>query len=143
MHKKKLPQRPGASWAGFTRQHMLGYMLHLKERGYVATTMARKVAASRSFFAFLVAEGEIKNDPTENMSSPSVGKALPKPIPISQVRQLLEQPSKISTSEARRDRAMLELLYASGMRISELVALNMGDVNFEGDHFVRCIGKGP
>jgi integrase/recombinase XerD len=134
-------QRP-VSWANFTKQDMLGYMLNLKERGYVATTIARKVAASRSFFAFLVAEGQIKTDPTENMSSPSVGKALPKPIPLSQVRLLLEQPSKINTPEARRDRAMLELLYASGMRISELVALNMGDVNFEGDYFVRCLGKG-
>jgi integrase/recombinase XerD len=134
--------RPSASWAGFTRQHMLSYMLQLKERGYVATTMARKIAAARSFFSFLVAEGEMKTDPTENMSSPAVGKALPKPISVSQVRQLLEQPSKFSTSEARRDRAMLELLYASGMRISELVALDMGDVNFEGDYFVRCIGKG-
>jgi integrase/recombinase XerD len=76
------------------------------------------------------------------MSSPSVGKALPKPIPLEQVRLLLEQPTKLSTSEAKRDGAMLELLYASGMRISELVALNLGDVNIEGNYFVRCFGKG-
>jgi integrase/recombinase XerD len=131
-----------SSWGDFTRQTMLGYLVDLKERGYVATTMARKVAASRSFFSFMVNEGAIKTDPTENMSSPSVGKALPKPIPISQVRLLLEQPSKLSTAEAKRDRAMLELLYASGMRISELVSLNLGDVNTEGDYFVRCLGKG-
>ena len=131
-----------SSWINFNRQNMLSYMLHLKERGYVATTMARKVAASRSFFGFMVSEGHIKTDPTENMSSPSVGKALPKPIPINQVRLLLEQPAKLSTSEAKRDRAMLELLYASGMRVSELVALNLGDVNIEGDFFVRCLGKG-
>jgi integrase/recombinase XerD len=130
------------SWAGFSRQNMLGYMLDLKERGYAATTVARKVAAARSFFGFLVAEGVIRTNPTENMSSPSVGKALPRPISISQVRLLLEQPAKLSTSEARRDRAMLELLYASGMRISELVALNLGDVNTSGDSFVRCFGKG-
>jgi integrase/recombinase XerD len=135
-------QGPDASWKKFTRQNMLSYLLYLKERGYVPTTLARKVAASRSFFKFLVAEGIIKSDPTENMSSPSVGKALPRPIPINQVRLLLEQPAKLSTSEAKRDRAMLELLYASGMRISELVALNMGDVNLEGDYFVRCFGKG-
>lgn len=133
---------PGASWKHFSRQNMLSFLLFLKERGYVPTTVARKVAAARSFFGFLVAEGTIKSDPTENMSSPSVGKALPKPIPINQVRLLLEQPAKLSTSEAKRDRAMLELLYASGMRISELVALNMGDVNLEGDYFVRCFGKG-
>jgi integrase/recombinase XerD len=131
-----------SSWSGFTRQSMLSYLLDLKDRGYVATTVARKVAAGRSFFSFLVAEGVIKTDPTENMSSPSVGKALPKPIPINQVRLLLEQPAKLSSAEARRDRVMLELLYASGMRISELVALNLGDVNIEGDYFVRCFGKG-
>ena len=135
-------QGPGTSWKQFTRQNMLSHLLFLKERGYVPTTIARKVAASRSFFGFLVAEGAIKSDPTENMSSPTVGKSLPKPIPINQVRLLLEQPAKLSTSEAKRDRAMLELLYASGMRISELVALNMGDVNMEGDYFVRCFGKG-
>ncbi len=130
------------SWPGFGRQQMLAFMLDLKERGYVATTVARKVASARSFFSFLVAEGTVRTNPTENMSSPSVGKALPKPISISQVRLLLEQPAKLSTAEARRDRAMLELLYASGMRISELVALNLGDVNTRGDYFVRCFGKG-
>jgi integrase/recombinase XerD len=130
------------SWANFSRQSMLSYLLDLKERGYVATTIARKVAAARSFFGFLVSESIIKTNPTENMSSPSVGRALPKPIPINQVRLLLEQPNKLSTAEAKRDRAMLELLYASGMRISELVALNLGDVNTEGDYFVRCFGKG-
>jgi integrase/recombinase XerD len=134
--------RSSPSWAGFVRQNMLSYMLDLKERGYAATTVARKVAAARSYFGFLVAEGVIRTNPTENMSSPSVGKALPRPISISQVRLLLEQPAKLSTSEARRDRAMLELLYASGMRISELVALNLGDVNTGGDCFVRCFGKG-
>jgi len=135
-------QGSAPSWSNFSRQSMLSYMLYLKERGYVATTTARKVAAARSFFGFLAAEGTIKADPTENMSSPSVGRALPKPIPINQVRLLLEQPNKLSTAEAKRDRAMLELLYASGMRISELVALNLGDVNMEGDYYVRCFGKG-
>jgi integrase/recombinase XerD len=130
------------SWPDFNRQNMLSYLLDLKERGYVATTVARKVAAARSFFGFLMAEGTIKANPTENISSPSVGKALPKPIPVNQVRLLLEQPAKLSTAEAKRDRAMLELLYASGMRISELVALNLGDVNTERDYFVRCFGKG-
>jgi integrase/recombinase XerD len=130
------------AWANFSRQTMLSYMLDLKERGYVATTVARKVAAARSFFGFLVSEGSIKTNPTENMSSPSVGKALPKPIPINQVRLLLEQPSKLSTAEAKRDRAMLELLYASGMRISELVALNLDDIKTEGEYMVRCFGKG-
>ncbi|MBI2860588.1 MAG: site-specific tyrosine recombinase XerD [Chloroflexi bacterium] len=128
-------------WDTFTRQGMLSYLLDLKERNYAATTIARKVAAARSFFGFLVDEGIIKNDPTENMESPAIGKVLPKPISISQVRRLIEQPARLATPEAKRDQAMLELLYASGMRISELVSLNTGDVD-TANGFVRCMGKG-
>ena len=129
------------AWASFGRDELLSYLLNLKERNYATTTIARKAAATRSFFSFLKSEGTIKADPTENMSSPSVGKSLPKPISFSQVRQLLDQPTKLNTLEAKRDKAMLELLYASGMRISELVSLNVGDVNTsEGN--VRCFGKG-
>lgn len=129
------------SWASFNRQEMLSYLLDLKQRGYVPTTVARKVAAARSFFAFMLAEGEIKDNPTQDVPSPRIGKSLPKPISISQARLLLEQPAKLSTLEAKRDKAMLELLYASGMRVSELVSLNLGDVDTEGG-FVRCLGKG-
>jgi len=120
---------------------MLSYLLNLKERGYVATTQARKVAAAKSFFSFMVAEGNMKDNPTQNVGSPKVGRSLPKPISISQVRLLLEQPAKLSTPEAKRDKAMLELLYATGMRVSELVSLNLGDVDTE-NGFVRCFGKG-
>lgn len=129
------------SWANFSRQGCLSYLLSLKERGYAPTTAARKVAAAKSFFNFLLAEGKIKNNPTENISSPRVGKSLPDAISISQVRHLLDQPAKMTTPEARRDGAMLELLYASGMRVSELVSLNLGDVDTEGG-YVRCFGKG-
>ena len=129
------------SWGSFGREGMLSYLLSLKERSYAATTKARKAAAAKSFFKFMVAEGTIKDNPTQNVGSPKVGKSLPKPISISQVRRLLEQPTKLSAPEAKRDRAMLELLYASGMRISELVSLNLGDVDTEGG-YVRCFGKG-
>jgi len=129
------------SWAGFGREGMLSYLLSLKERSYAATTVARKVAAAKSFFAFMVAEGRVRDNPTENLASPKVGKSLPKPISISQVRRLLEQPAKLSAPEAKRDRAMLELLYASGMRVSELVSLDCRDVDTEGG-YVRCFGKG-
>jgi len=128
------------SWANFSRQGMLSYLLNLKERGYVATTQARKVAAARSFFGFMVAEGNLKDNPTENVGSPNVGRSLPRPISVSQVRRLLEQPTKLSTPEAKRDGAMLQLLYASGMRVSELVSLNLDDITDDG--YVRCFGKG-
>ena len=129
------------SWASFSRQGMLSYLLNLKERNYAPTTVARKVAAAKSFFGFMVTEGNMKDNPMQNVGSPSVGKSLPKPISISQVRLLLEQPAKLPTLEAKRDRAMLELLYASGMRVSELVSLNLGDVDTK-DGSVRCFGKG-
>ncbi len=129
------------SWASFGRQGMLSYLLNLQERSYAPTTRARKVAAARSFFKFLVVEGVIKDDPTHNMESLNVGRSLPKPISVSQVRSLLEQPAKLSAPEAKRDTAMLQLLYASGMRVSELVSLNLEDIIDEGD-YVRCFGKG-
>ncbi len=129
------------SWDGFGRQGMLSYLLWLKEKGYVDTTQARKVAAAKSFFEFMVAERNIAGNPTENLASPKVGKSLPKPISISEVHRLLEQPAKQSTPDAKRDKAMLQLLYASGMRVSELVSLNVGDVD-TGGGFVRCFGKG-
>jgi integrase/recombinase XerD len=128
-------------WAAFDRQSMLSYLSDLKERRYAATTVARKVAAIKSFFSFLVAEGMMKDNPTRDVPSPRVGKSLPKPISISQARLLLEQTTKRSTPEAKRDRAMLELLYATGMRVSELVSLDLADIDTEGG-YVRCFGKG-
>ena len=128
-------------WAGFDRQSMLSYLLSLKERGYVATTQARKVAAVKSFFGFMVAEGMMKTSPAEGVGSPKAGKSLPKPISISQARRLIEQPRTLSTPEAKRDAAMLQLLYASGMRVSELISLNLADMDTRGG-YVRCFGKG-
>ena len=129
------------SWANFNRQGMLSYLLNLKERNYAATTQARKVAAAKSFFSFMVAEDKLKDNPTKDVGSPNVGRSLPKPISYPEAMKLLEQPTKLSTPEAKRDSAMLALLYASGMRVSELMSLNLGDVDTEGD-FVRCFGKG-
>jgi integrase/recombinase XerD len=129
------------SWSSFGRQGVLSYLLNLKERNYAATTIARKVAAMRSFFEFMMNEGNIKDNPSQNIASPKVGRALPKPISISQVRRLLDEPARQSKSEAQRDTAILHLLYASGMRVSELVSLNLNDVDLVGG-FVRCFGKG-
>ncbi|MFH1382467.1 MAG: site-specific tyrosine recombinase XerD [Chloroflexota bacterium] len=128
-------------WANCGRQEMLNYLLTLKERNYAATTQARKVAAAKSFFNFMVSEGKLPNNPTENVASPHVGRPLPKPLSVSEVRRLLEQPAKASTPEAKRDGAMLQVLYATGMRVSELVSLNVDDIDASGG-FVRCFGKG-
>ena len=130
-----------SGWDGFSRQDMLGYLLNLKERNYAVTTIARKVAAAKSFFGFLVSEGRIKTNPTDDISSPKVGKALPDTLSVTQVRELLSQPAKSAAPEAKRDQAMLELLYASGMRVSELINLDLTSVDTTNGH-ARPFGKG-
>jgi len=129
------------SWDSFDRQKMLGYMLYLNEQGYASTTKARKIAAAKSFFKFLTEEHKVELNPTENIASLKVGRTLPKPISVAQARQLLDEAGKGTNLESKRDKAMLELLYASGMRVSELVSLNLGDVDTQGG-YVRCFGKG-
>ena len=130
-------------WQSLNRSDIQDFILDLKQRGYTETSVARKVAAVRSFFAFLAAEGSITANPTEGLSSPRVGKTLPKAISPNEVDELLEQPARRSTPEAKRDRAMLELLYATGMRVTELVSLDMDNLNLDpSSPFVRCIGKG-
>jgi integrase/recombinase XerD len=129
------------TWEGVDRSMILDYLVALRERSYAPATMARKVAAIKSFFNFLVSEGTLKKNPTEGISGPKVGKALPKAISVEEVELLLEQPDKVNTPEGKRDKAMLELLYATGMRVSEMVSLNVRDVNLKAG-FVRCFGKG-
>jgi integrase/recombinase XerD len=129
------------SWEKVDRSALLDYLVTLRERSYAPATMARKVAAIKSFFNFMVSEGTLKKNPTEGISGPKVGKALPKAISVEDVEKLLEQPDKVSTPEGKRDKAMLELLYATGMRVSEMVSLNLRDVNLKAG-FVRCFGKG-
>jgi len=134
-------QGDNPEWSTVDRNLLISYILDLKERNYASATVARKVAAVKSFFGFMVSDGILSSDPTENLSSPKVGKSLPKPLSVAEVEALLAEPAKDSTPEAKRDVAMIELLYAAGMRVSELVSLNMGDVNLEAG-FVRCLGKG-
>jgi len=129
------------TWEKVDRSSLLDYLVTLRERSYAPATMARKVAAIKSFFNFLVSEGTLKKNPTEGISGPKVGKALPRAISVEDVEKLLEQPDKVSTPEGKRDKAMLELVYATGMRVSEMVSLNLRDVNLKAG-FVRCFGKG-
>jgi integrase/recombinase XerD len=129
------------NWEQLQRDVIIDYLASLKRRNYAEATVARKVAAIKSFFGYLQAEGIIHGNPAENLESPRVGRSLPKPLSVTEVDELLEQPLKRNTPEARRDRAMLELLYATGLRVSELVSLDVEDINMSGP-YVRCMGKG-
>ena len=129
-------------WGDVKKDHLVSYILHLKtEREYASTTVARKVAAIKSFFHFLVAEGLIKDDPTATLDSPRVKKYLPRAISQDQVERLLDAASSKDTPRGLRDRAIMELLYATGMRVSELVALDVGSVDVASAS-VRVFGKG-
>ncbi len=130
-------------WGNINQNVVLDYILHLKSQSYAEATVARKVAAVKSFFSFLQAEGKVKANPTEALASPKVGKSLPKPLTVQEVDELLEQPSRRNTPEAKRDRAMLELMYATGLRVTELVSLDLRDISLEVDNpHVRLVGKG-
>jgi len=132
---------PTDDWKAVDRDMLLSFLLTLVEREYAQSTIARKIAAMKSFFDFLVLEGIVESDPAENLGSTRLAKPLPKTISISQVEKLLSLPTKHSTPESKRDKSMLELLYATGMRVSELISLNVNHLNLD-DGFVRCFGKG-
>jgi integrase/recombinase XerD len=132
--------RNGDGWRGVDAQTVASYLLHLHKRGYSDTTRARKVASAKSMFGFLVEEGIVDNDPTANVSTPRLGRSLPDTLTIDEVDTLLSAPTGYGP-ETDRDRAMLELLYASGIRVGELVSLNLDDVSLD-QGAVRCFGKG-
>jgi integrase/recombinase XerD len=118
------------------------YIADLRGRkGYRDTTTARKVAAIKSFFTFLAQNGIIEEPPTESLGSPRVGRSLPKYLTEDEVDQLLREADKAGTAESQRDANILELLYATGLRVSELVSLNVQDIDFE-ESYIRCWGKG-
>ena len=133
--------RGRSDWPRVTTDDLANFALALQEKGYSETTRARKTAAVRSFFAFLVDDRVIDDSPAVELSAPKIGRSLPNALTEDEVVRLLDAPMAVDTPESRRDKAMLELLYATGMRVSELVSLKVSDVNLSGG-FVRCIGKG-
>ena len=125
------------------RAFILKYIQWLNDKQYARATVARKVAAVKSFCAFLLDSGEITTDPTSSVSSPRAPKPVPKPMSVEEVDTLLQEPLKGSSAEAARDAAMLELMYATGMRVTELVSLNVDSLHLTPPPaYVRCLGKG-
>lgn len=130
----------GLSWTGITRPRIVGFVVALKDKGYASTTIARKIAAIKSFFHFLYTRGIVAVDPTETLDPPRIDKALPRSLSLSEVSGLLDQPAQSTSPDDQRDSAMLRLLYASGLRVSELVSLNLTDIDLPSGH-VRCVGR--
>lgn len=129
------------TWSDVTQDHLVNYLLHLRGRQYASSTVARKTAAMKSFFHFLIETAVLTSDPSAALTSPKVDKYVPRAITPDEVERLLAQPTKASGVEALRDRAMLETLYSTGVRVSELVALDLECVELTNER-VRCLGKG-
>jgi integrase/recombinase XerD len=131
------------SWPEVSREHLTSYLLVQREKGYSMATLARKVASLKSFFEYLAHEGIINDDPTEDIASPKLGRRLPKPLTEAEMTSLLATTMADNEPESLRDRAILELLYATGMRVSELASLDVEQVVLTaGNGSVKCYGKG-
>lgn len=129
------------AWHEITAEQVTGYLQTLRERQYASSTIARKTAASKSFFIHLKQAREIECDIAASLAAPHVDRYTPHAISMDEVARLLAAPTRTKTPEGARDAAMLQLLYATGMRVSELVALNVED--FEAEHgSIRCEGRG-
>lgn len=119
-------------WQDVNREHIMAFVLYLKERGYATTTVARKLAAVRSFFKHLRATAVVSTNPAEEMASPHVDRTLPHTVSATELDLLMSKLDAAGESpEVLRDRAMLHLIYATGLRVGEMVGLDMGDLNLE------------
>jgi len=123
-----------------SRHSVTSFMMDEKDKGLSANSISRELACLKSFFKFLLRENKVKEDVTGVIESPKLWKKLPDTLSVEEVESILKIPDVKDVAGAR-DRAALELMYATGMRVSELVGLKMGDVNLEVG-FAKCFGKG-
>ncbi len=127
-------------WTQVTNDHLREYQAHLVDAGYAPSTVARKLTSIRSFFRYLTLEGLLETNPARNLEAPRVKRGLPKAISEEEITRLLNAPTLVEGPAGLRDQAILELLYATGMRVSELASLRLQDINLE-RNTVLCRGK--
>jgi integrase/recombinase XerD len=123
-----------------TRRDLEAFVRQLMTQGLSPRSVARSVACVRGFYRFLALERKLEQSPAADLRAPRAWPALPKFLDLDDVDRLLAQPN-VSTPRGLRDKALLELLYASGMRVSELLATKPGDLNLD-EGYLSCIGKG-
>lgn len=122
--------------ASTNKTTVIAYLLHLQKKGRATSTISRNLASIRSFYQYSAKNKLIENDPTYELESPKVEKKLPQILSTQEVELLLEQPKCVDL-KGFRDKAMLELLYATGIRVTELISLDVADVNMEMG-YIRC-----
>ncbi len=127
-------------WASVDYRTVRGFLAHLSRQKYERTTIARKLSALRSFFRYLLNEGAVEHNPAAVAPTPKREEKLPEYLYADEVQQLLSSPDE-STPLGQRDRAILEMLYATGVRVSELVAMDVEDLDFD-EGQIRVLGKG-
>jgi len=132
--KEKIP------WMRARESDLVKFIHHMSRSGLSARSLARLISSLKSFYRFLILDGILKKNPAINLTSPKSWFSLPKYLSVKEVESLLCQPKEDET-RGIRDKAMLELLYATGLRVSELTSLRMSDLNLE-DGFLFCRGKG-
>jgi integrase/recombinase XerD len=122
------------------RQALEAFVREQRGRGLAPRSVARSVAAVRGFYRFLVLDRRLDSSPADDLRPPRAWPALPTFLSIPEVDTLIAQP-EVSTTLGLRDRAMIELLYATGLRVSELVGVRLADLHLD-EHYLTCIGKG-
>lgn len=123
-----------------SRNHIVGFLLTLKQAGKATATLSRNLASIRSLYAYLFQERRLTENPAADLESPKLEKKLPRVLSTQEVDVLLEQPDNLQITGIR-DRSMLEVIYATGIRVTELMTLDTSDINLDAG-FIRCTGKG-
>ena len=123
-----------------TRQRLEELVRELMSQGRSPRSVARAIACYRGFYRFLVIDGKLKTNPSDELRAPRAWKSLPRHLSVDEVDRLLAQPD-VTTPRGLRDRALIEVLYATGLRVSELISLRPADVNLEAS-YLTCTGKG-
>lgn len=128
------------NYAKVTNDDIKSYLINLKDNGKKTSTISRNLATIRSFYQYLVRVKKVKEDPTENIQSPKIEKRVPSVLSTEEVELLLEQPKDIDL-KGTRDKAMLEFAYATGMKVTEIIDLNIDDIDYENSTVTCRSGK--